>query len=674
MDYLKKTSKKHNGTTLNKEIIKLMIIACLIPLLAISIGNIYVVYNTLTDDFKLIVDNNVGRVTEVLNNLSQKNIESVMDLSINPNAITLKKNTDSKQALFKGLDNFIITHKGVSAAYVGTIDGEMILAPKQNLGANFDPRTRPWYKLAVEKDGKVIMTPPYEDSGEGGGYAVSFAKTVKDEEGKLVGVAAVDVKLTALSDIISKVAIGNDGFSMALAEDGTIIAHKDSKVIGKSSKELNWVEIISSSKTKEFPIKIDDKEYIGFKQLDSNSGITIAGFIPAKEILSKVIVALLLPIIVLIGSILLAAVMGTLFGRKLTRPIYALVEVLHRVKEGDFSQKVNKNKRYNVEVDLIIEAVNSMIDDMVMILSKVKETSKKVKDSSESLLTITKESSSVGEEVARAVQQIATGSTDQANELTDSVTISNLLGEEVDKSLNLSEEMLTASKDVKVFTEEGINVVNNLKETFMESNQANKIVEDRVENLVDKSNQISRITDTIKAITEQTNLLALNASIEAARAGEAGRGFAVVADEVRKLAEESSQAATEIGAVINEVKISIESLLEQMKYTSQLNDRTTSSVKMTNESFERIEKAMNLLEESVVTVNQSLKQIDTSKNEVVTKISEVASVAEETAATTEEVSASSEEQSAALQEVVLSAEELSEMAETLDKVVKKFKI
>ena len=75
--------------------------------------------------------------------------------------------------------------------------------------------------------------------------------------------------------------------------------------------------------------------------------------------------------------------------------------------------------------------------------------------------------------------------------------------------------------------------------------------------LGEQAGRIGGILGAIKEIADQTNLLALNAAIEAARAGDAGRGFAVVADEVRKLAEKSSNAAKEIGAIINDVRSGI---------------------------------------------------------------------------------------------------------------------
>ena len=59
--------------------------------------------------------------------------------------------------------------------------------------------------------------------------------------------------------------------------------------------------------------------------------------------------------------------------------------------------------------------------------------------------------------------------------------------------------------------------------------------------------QVAGHTAIVQEMAYRTNLLALNAAIEAARAGQHGRGFAVVAAEVRKLAEQSRDAAAQIG-------------------------------------------------------------------------------------------------------------------------------
>jgi len=94
-------------------------------------------------------------------------------------------------------------------------------------------------------------------------------------------------------------------------------------------------------------------------------------------------------------------------------------------------------------------------------------------------------------------------------------------------------------------------------------------VEDDIQTLQERMEEIDEVVTVIQDIAEQTNLLALNASIEAARAGEAGEGFAVVADEIKTPAEETQEQAVDIEEMASRVKSDTKQTVESI---DQAND------------------------------------------------------------------------------------------------------
>lgn len=156
---------------------------------------------------------------------------------------------------------------------------------------------------------------------------------------------------------------------------------------------------------------------------------------------------------------------------------------------------------------------------------------------------------------------------------------------------------------------------------------------------IEKSSaEISSIVKVIDDIAFQTNLLALNAGVEAARAGDAGRGFAVVASEVRTLAQRSSEAASEIGALI-----------------STSSENVELGVKMVGKAGDALEQIIA----SITNISGYVSQIASASQEQSTGISEIDAAMSQLDKVTQENAAMFEETTAASQNLSRVAGDLS---------------
>lgn len=342
-------------------------------------------------------------------------------------------------------------------------------------------------------------------------------------------------------------------------------------------------------------------------------------------------------IILAVISVIIAFLISSGISGYIHRNFSLLVNYIGRMGKGDFNFIID-----NTLEDEFGKVFNSAAQMRLKLGESLADVVKSYRAFDERLSGIHSKISSVAEAIADAESR--------------SVTVSAASDEMVSTTSDIAkncENAATNANDTQNITEHGVTEVEGVIDAIR--NQAEKTKKDAqlISTLVDQTNKIGTIVQTIEDIASQTNLLALNAAIEAARAGEAGKGFAVVADEVRALASRSSSSTQEITKMVSQIQSDANSANESMT-------NTLGEMKDLAERASGVTDILNDINSHVDNVNSQIGQIATAAQQQTTATSEISNNMQGVSTLTRQSANSSQDSNDEIEQLRVAAKDLLE--------------
>ena len=311
--------------------------------------------------------------------------------------------------------------------------------------------------------------------------------------------------------------------------------------------------------------------------------------------------------------------------------------------------------------------VSKSLNDLQIVVSKVKDVSTSLSQSSELITQLASQQQEAAEITAVNTSDILTGAVNTSESVKEAT---ELISELVQGTKNMKENTINVinnSEDLKDIAEKGRNSIDDAVEKIMKIKESATATYASAKELDVKAQKIDKIVACIQGISNQTNLLSLNATIEAARAGEYGKGFAVVAGEIGKLADQSQKS-------LDDITKNLKDIFQHENKVDDLVVNVDEGVEIINMSRAYYQSIIDALSATIISLLniKDVSEQQLSHTEIINSfIVEVKNASVMTTQSIEATTASTEEAFASSEELFTSARALNDIAKEINEMILK---
>ncbi len=533
--------------------------------------------------------------------------------------------------------------------YVALTDGSLYHASFVP-GPDFNALEKSWYINGIESENFILGDVYFDEDSQS--YVVGASGALTDSDGEIRGVAAADVYLDSISDIVENIRLEKTGgIFLVDTRTDTIIGHRDKDITGKTLGEFKgdmYAYAAEQIHNKAAGLSLYNNDmYVEVAEVP-NSDWAAVSYVSKSEVLSdlKALTGIMVGVSV-IAVIIAVFLIIILVRRIIGRPVAELNGIAARIAEGELNQTIRHSS--NDELGELADNFGRTVVRLRDYVDYIDEISEKLQEIAQGNLAFTLSHDYVGEfaKIRESLEKISlslNGTMGQINRAAGEVaegsgyvsdgaqTLSQGSSQQTDAVELLASHISEVSDGIQK-TAAGAKKANEIAQQagskLLESNDKMQHMNTAIQKISGKSSEIHNIIKTIEDIAFQTNILALNAAVEAARAGSAGKGFAVVADEVRNLAGKSSEAAKNTTVLIDQTVEAVEEGI------SIAND-TASSLMDVVALAEQVTKLID-------GIAQYSAQQASATEAVISGIDQISTVVQSNMATAEKSAAASEE-------------------------------
>ncbi|MGY3854697.1 methyl-accepting chemotaxis protein [Aeromonas aquatilis] len=512
----------------------------------------------------------------------------------------------------------------------------------------FGIRNSEWYLCGRDTRRPCLMEPYLFEISPGNKMLMTSLTVPILNDGKFVGLAGVDMNLPIfqqLAETLGKSLYDNKTDVTIVSKMGLIVgSNRYADKLGRPLKEVGLTlpdgQPVSSDS--DFilhqPIRVEAANTQWWLMIKVPKALALGKAHAISNELGALLVDGQRQQIIAMGGITLL-VLGLLvwFIQTITAPLSLISRHVGHLSsyEGDLTQQMEIDTHQELidlgaQLNAFLGKLRGMVQMSKGIGQQVYQQAREMKHTADTMRSSLDEQNLELESVVSAMHQMSTtavsvaGYAEQAAQESEAAT----------HHINTAQQTLSNAR----------NEIHTLVGDMHEADKAVALVAQR-------STNISRILDVIRAIAEQTNLLALNAAIEAARAGDMGRGFAVVADEVRALANKTRESTDEIGQLIGSLQTEVSSSQRLMNTGIE---RSTTTVQGTEQAFEALNRVVAQIQQihdhisQVATAAEQQSAVSDDINKNLMRIGDTANVIGQEAGSSHQLSEALEQAATAL--------------------------